>query len=1245
MATALLRCILAFLLVISTRADEIELEATSGIVLKMLREMANQTSADTMNLPANATSIRENITDTFSCENRVYGYYADVDNDCQIFHVCLPSQTPSGRNVTYRWSFICPAETVFNQEVLVCTRDRDSIPCEDSPAYYDLNMEIGKIADNKEQVETTNQMESNNQVQTSQNKNEQKETENVPVQNQKRFPSRKKQNMVEKLVEEAVEEMNQKEDLVSDIDGIYEENMTDGTINVDPQPEVLETTIPETVENIEDSRLGSERRLRTGRHGWRGSFSVISSDNSDERYIDSLNDDEKREFLEKIARRILEDYQDHNIPIRESHVNISDDDLNAHTSYVQGILKEERNKQIERRDNQDETKKNQANNRESNENDKFIDLTMRTQKRDKRRNVQHDSKIHNVSIIPVDPVYDGMYDTISKTQVNKSIEGDGLFRNNANKSKKIKHVTEVNNNLGSSQNLQNFFVYDDSSENKGIKSTVINFDTTSNKNEESVREVSNYERKHVVVKTTTPSKKITFNDNKLHFRKESNESDAAFQKINTTEIVELTSAGSTSTIIDYPKTEAATVFSTVKTTSDFDISTEAFATLKENGVLQVIKNNPELVRSKNVLDNHASMVLKASNKTSVPSLMATNTTQDNQILTKSLTSLNTKSSDQQNTTTTTEIVSVHISTDHKNIIKSEIKKHNDIQGARKKNLQQLVISEKTILKDFQTIESLETASKENKSIYYIYEVSAERPPFIPKNVQEQPHYAPVYNYSPEFANYNPHNRFGHDGAAKSKEDEITLNDLKKFIKNIQRRARFKTPNTLLINPYKLQLYNVLKHKNQYNIFDPEPVVPNNENYNPNDYIDMDYFFGRKDDQIMRKGQRHNKHRNKIFPDTHENDHPYVKYSKGRVKDHLRAVRKLLFSKQRFGYIPSIDEKRRNKDKLRHRVYELDEVVDGNKDKDDIAIDYYFGRQNSQEVDLGKNIKYFNNFQYLGSITPIPIERGHKDKSEFKDGKDFENHKEEKKEVVNGLEVTITVLRDFIRMDNEALVNYDWLATAVDIRSAIEKLNDLTLQLKIGEHVHPSDFELLKYIVYLYKSSQFNLNSTLNIELLQSTLSELRKNRKKSMVPKIIKKQKGFRSAIKMWKDFATYLRSLVNNKRETLEQFKSFLAEVDYQLNDLHEAIKHIAMTTTYNSQSHTDFKDVYLKKADRRKLLQVLLHLSLSRLLGLIEDSSKNGLEDNFSNYLRKNRREVQKAKTEFRFVLRLLQELKKIN
>ncbi|XP_045782323.1 uncharacterized protein LOC123878964 [Maniola jurtina] len=202
MASILLRSVLFVIFTIYVFGDEIEIEVQSNRVLKMLREMVNQTTAESLNLPANATSIRENITDTFSCENRTYGYYADVDNECQLFHVCVPVQLATGRNLTFKYSFICPKETMFNQEVLVCARPRESIPCEESSSFYDLNMEIGKIADpDKEDLDT----------------NMNKQTENIPPKgnaNKNRNQNRKKQNIImDALLRDAEEQMGMVEEL------------------------------------------------------------------------------------------------------------------------------------------------------------------------------------------------------------------------------------------------------------------------------------------------------------------------------------------------------------------------------------------------------------------------------------------------------------------------------------------------------------------------------------------------------------------------------------------------------------------------------------------------------------------------------------------------------------------------------------------------------------------------------------------------------------------------------------------------------------------------------------------------------------------------------------------------------------------------------------------------------------------------------------------------------------------------
>jgi len=55
---------------------------------------------------------------SFSCVGRVVGgYYADPEQRCQAYHVCLQSDPELN---LYPVSFLCPNGTVFNQAVFVC---------------------------------------------------------------------------------------------------------------------------------------------------------------------------------------------------------------------------------------------------------------------------------------------------------------------------------------------------------------------------------------------------------------------------------------------------------------------------------------------------------------------------------------------------------------------------------------------------------------------------------------------------------------------------------------------------------------------------------------------------------------------------------------------------------------------------------------------------------------------------------------------------------------------------------------------------------------------------------------------------------------------------------------------------------------------------------------------------------------------------------------------------------------------
>ncbi|XP_066970304.1 U-scoloptoxin(01)-Er1a-like [Macrobrachium rosenbergii] len=70
----------------------------------------------------------------FSCVDRPYGYYADVEANCQVFHICLNNA---------QWDFLCPNQTQFNQEYFVCDHPVN-VDCDLSESLYSLNSNFGK---------------------------------------------------------------------------------------------------------------------------------------------------------------------------------------------------------------------------------------------------------------------------------------------------------------------------------------------------------------------------------------------------------------------------------------------------------------------------------------------------------------------------------------------------------------------------------------------------------------------------------------------------------------------------------------------------------------------------------------------------------------------------------------------------------------------------------------------------------------------------------------------------------------------------------------------------------------------------------------------------------------------------------------------------------------------------------------------------------------------------------------------
>ncbi|XP_066981897.1 serine-rich adhesin for platelets-like [Macrobrachium rosenbergii] len=141
--------------------DDISLKVISSVDRnsKLIQARGSEVSSLIGRLIENATSIRQNIVDTFTCEGRVYGYYADQDNECQIFHICLPMQQlfPDMycEEDIFHFSFICPQYTIFNQEAMVCDWANSAFPCSEADQLYGRNNLLFVVPEEDIQRETS----------------------------------------------------------------------------------------------------------------------------------------------------------------------------------------------------------------------------------------------------------------------------------------------------------------------------------------------------------------------------------------------------------------------------------------------------------------------------------------------------------------------------------------------------------------------------------------------------------------------------------------------------------------------------------------------------------------------------------------------------------------------------------------------------------------------------------------------------------------------------------------------------------------------------------------------------------------------------------------------------------------------------------------------------------------------------------------------------------------------------------
>ncbi|XP_052743010.1 uncharacterized protein LOC128198974 [Bicyclus anynana] len=331
----------------------------------------------------------------------------------------------------------------------------------------------------------------------------------------------------------------------------------------------------------------------------------------------------------------------------------------------------------------------------------------------------------------------------------------------------------------------------------------------------------------------------------------------------------------------------------------------------------------------------------------------------------------------------------------------------------------------------------------------------------------------------------------------------------------------------------------------------------------------------------------------------------------------------------------------------------------------IAIDYYFGRADSNEENkIYRKISRKRKYKYGNSnftpLTPKPLdikiiksemprkERVKINSLELEFNLDSQKTRDPFEKMFESL---LLVLKDSIKHENDKLLKYDWLKTTVNIQAAIRKLMDLTEQLKRGEFIHPKDVELLKYIIYLFKSSKIILKKESEIRDLNK-IENYDPERATKIVVKFPKKR-IIKQPIRLWMEYAALLLrgerkmnfgSHEDEKLSLLDDFEDFLQALLFNLNDLHDAVKHISLKTDYKNQNWLkDLKAIFFEKGNRKRLGKLILHLGLSRFLDSVENSSSH-VERDFRSFVNTNRESVVKSREECLFVLNVLEELSKV-
>ncbi|KAJ8707268.1 hypothetical protein PYW08_011402 [Mythimna loreyi] len=1163
-------------------------------------------------------------------------------------------------------------------------------------------------------------------------------------------------------------------------------------------------------------------------------FTTVLADSAEDKYVDLLPDEEKQQFLEKVARRILKDVESQEGVVDAQSGELNDEQLKQHSEYVRSVLKEEQDN-IRRSKGDDKEKEVKPASEEANLGVKPLaslkvslfnerqDLTLRKERGDSankdnltidiikdnapiiKRSVQEDDvhksindelnrisqlnitsrlneleaekeKLENVndakalakngSEVVASINAEGIVNRVKPVEehnlnhLNKSGDGNALVqgvhegsrRSNNENSIPAGNVTESTTvsavETVKPSEIQLVGYNNVSVANKESTTVIYTFETTSSKDNDTVATssegpglVSTIEMKTNKEPLAEPVMRASLDtlnetNNEAGTTKSVLTRTSSDQEKTVTPISE-TTASVTNMTVNVPEITASVTNMTVNVPETTASVTNTTINAPETNV------DIKIVRTETATDTTTFMTTEKTTEMTVP------TTKETKIIVEDFPAASTVSAIKETkilkpkkpkelTTKASESEQSMEVTTRKPITNKIFvhKPEKRIVGPKAKKLAGQADKDDEQNQNFIELQKVFYNNNDKAKVgkeYHVFEVPADQSPFKKNRdpMAEQPYFVPIYNYSPNNAYYNPKNRLGPNPGDSSAEtifnddDNNQVDRTETFNVKMEydslsnhfdsKRKKFSSKQKFI------PLVNLRPPKNK------EPKPPKGQ-FNPEDYLDSDYYFGRVRKVLLRKA---NEDFNK-FPNSDETDHPAHSIQEGSLKDHVRAVRNILFHQKSFGLLEkdkyeSIEHelglgRKRSQDEeektdLRQGPYINLKIAKDDKKKNKvtktetkIASDHYSGREKPTVVtDINQHGLNNSPFQKVGYLkkqndtkplyvmddsfranvekymkektltpaTPLPEqktkpsvidkrkeilallrleERKHKSEKKLKKASkhNIENKTDSPMKTTGNPEVIdlkvnvrrndvvevsvyLQVLSDMVTLDNKALVQYDWLGTTVDIQASLQKLFELTSLVVNEDEVHPADMEILKYVLFLHKLASEIIEANDFGTQLRNKLATPRSKKKQ----KKARLQEENELINKVW----LYLRKEVPeiDEQGALKQLNAFLMDVEDSLYDLHDAIKNIAKITKYKSQHwYQNLKDLYID-TDEKRLLELLLHMSSLRLFSLIEQSAKEGLEDDYIQYMKQNRKHCKQTLAEMMFVMELLGEYNK--